>query len=266
MVFASLRLSGRLPRLPSICLTGADGGQRALTRDLFLPSEANEADLTGLFEDVSLARPIVPADDMSDASELSSRERAEGPVEATPATTTPSGPQPRRLLTLPAFVERTGARVWVRGPGEPRPTDEILAIFSNKVINRATISDPYALASSSARLAQIKFASDLAGVSNLKSIVVEYAPEAGDDLDDSHARRDIGALFATSAAARKGATFSVVRRPRRHGTDDFHDRQVTLEIVHAGGATRSHTLLIGRGLSALYEVRWQCSVSYAPPS
>jgi hypothetical protein len=240
--------------------------KRGLTRDLFLPSEANDADLSGLFEDVSLARPSEPTGNGSQASEFSSGALPAIPVEAASVLTPPSIPAARRVLTLPAFVERSGARVWVRGPNEPRPIDEILAIFKGKLITRATISDPYALASSSARLAQIKFASDLAEVSNLKSIVVEYAPEAGDAPDDSHARRDIGALFATSQAARKGATFSVMRRPRRYGADDFHDRQVTLEIVHAGGALRSHTLLIGRGLSALYEDRWQCSVSYAPPS
>lgn len=240
--------------------------KRALTRDLFLPSEANDADLTGLFEDVSLARPVETTVDISQTTESTSGERADKPAEATPTPTVQSIPSTRRVLTLPAFAERTGARVWIRGPHEPRPIDEILTIFKGKLIKRATISDPYALASMSARLAQIKFASDLAEVSNLKSIVVEYAPEAGDDPDDSKSRRDIGALFATSQAARNGATFSLVRRPRRYGADDFHDRQVTLEIVHAGGAARSHTLLIGRGLSALYEDRWQCSVSYAPPS
>jgi len=70
-------------------------------------------------------------------------------------------------------------------------------------------------------------------------------------------------MFASCVAAKKGATFSAVRRSKRGGDDDFHDRQVALEIVHAGGAARMHTLLIGRGLTALYEDRWQCSVSYA---
>ena len=241
--------------------------KRALTRDLFLPAEATDADLVGLFDDVSLLRPIEPSKIVIKATETSADEQEAAPEEATPipAAVSPD-PEPRRVLTLPVVVERTGARVWVRGPREPRPTDEILALFRGKSIKRATISDPYALATSSARTAQIKFASDLAEVATLKSIVVEYAPEVGDDPDDSSARREIGALFATCAAAKKGATFSAIRRPRRGGADDFHDRQVALEIVHAGGVVRLHTLLIGRGLTALYEDRWQCSVSYAPPS
>lgn len=240
--------------------------KRALTRDLFLPPEANDADLTRLFDDVSLS------------SEPDAPERLEGNKTATPslkdelqATVRPgvepsAAAAPRPPLRLPKAVERTGARVWLRAPNEPRPTSEILSLFKDKLIRRATISDPYALVNSSAREAQIRFVSDLAEVATVRSIVVEYAPEAGDDPDDSAARRDIGARFAASAAARKGATFSPVRRPRRNRADDFHDRQVTLEIEHAGGVVRSHTLLIGRGLTALYEDRWQCSVSYAPPS
>lgn len=240
--------------------------KRALTRDLFLPPEANDADLVGLFDDVSLSRPIAASDTLVDASPASAGISEPAPTEAATPSAEPPGPEPRRVLSLPAIAERSGARVWVRGPREPRPTDEILALFRGKVIHRATISDPYALVSPSARAAQIKFASDLAEVATLKSIVVEYAPEAGDDPDDSRARRDIGAMFATCAAAKKGATFAALRRPRRGGADDFHDRQVALEIVHAGGAVRLHTLLIGRGLTALYEDRWQCSVSYAPPT
>lgn len=241
--------------------------KRALTRDLFLPPEATDADLVGLFDDVSLSRPIEPSDADVEAAPVSTDEPevARAETEATLASS-PQDPEPRRVLSLPSIVERAGARVWVRGPHEPRPTDEILELFRGRLINRATISDPYALVTPSTRSAQIKFASDLAEVATLKSIVVEYAPEAGDDPDDSRARRDIGAMFATCSAAKKGATFSALRRPRRGGADDFHDRQVTLEIVHAGGAVRLHTLLLGRGLTALYEDRWQCSVSYAPPT
>ena len=36
--------------------------KRALTRDLFLPPEASDADLVGLFDDVSLSRPIADSD------------------------------------------------------------------------------------------------------------------------------------------------------------------------------------------------------------
>ena len=239
--------------------------KRALTRDLFLPPEASDADLVGLFDDVSLSRPIADsdvADQPAAAPEGSEASIRELPTERAEA----AEPQRRPILSLPEVAARSGARVWVRGPREPRPTQEILALFQGKVINRATISDPYALVSPWAREAQIRFASDLAQVATLKSLVIEYAPDAGDDSDDSSARRDIGARFAACSAAAFGATFTPIRRYRRGGADDFHDRQVTLEIVHAGGAVRLHTLLIGRGLTALYEDRWQCSVSYAPPT
>ncbi|MCV0416205.1 MAG: hypothetical protein K5831_15155 [Brevundimonas sp.] len=129
-----------------------------------------------------------------------------------------------------------------------------------------TISDPYALATPSARDAQIRFVSDISEVATLKSVVVEYAPDARDEGEEPLARRDIGARFAVSSAARKGATFTPIRRPQRNRADDFHDRQITLEVESAGGAVRSHKIVIGRGLTALYEDRWQCSVSYAPPS
>ena len=239
--------------------------KRSLTRDLFLPPEANDSDLATLFGDVSLSAQAEALEPVHDGSAPSNTAPADVVGEAATAETVPA-PEPRPILSLPKTIERTGARVWVRGPWEARPTGEILELFRGRLIRRATISDPYALATTSARQAQIMFASDLADISTLKSIVIEYAPEACDDQDDAAARRDIGALFASSSAARKGVLFSPARRPRRGRADDFHDRQVILEIEHAGGAVRQHTLLIGRGLTALYEDRWQCSVSYAPPS
>lgn len=234
--------------------------KRALTRDLFLPPEASEADLAGLFDDVSLSRPLelaATAQPMAEAA-LDVREPALG--------TSAEQPSPRKTLTLPKAVERVGARVWILAAHEPRPTAEIIALFNGKTIKRMTISDPYALATPSARDAQIRFVSDISEVATLKSVVVEYAPDARDEGEEPLARRDIGARFAVSSAARKGATFTPIRRPQRNRADDFHDRQITLEVESAGGAVRSHKIVIGRGLTALYEDRWQCSVSYAPPS
>ena len=119
--------------------------KRALTRDLFLPPEANDADLVGLFDDVSLSRPIEPSNIVVQGPETSAGPPEAARVEATPAAAPRSAnPEARRVLALPAIVERTGARVWVRGPREPRPTNEILALFRGKLIRRATISDPYA--------------------------------------------------------------------------------------------------------------------------
>lgn len=122
--------------------------KRALTRDLFLPPEATDADLTGLFEDVSLSRSLDPSEVDSQATEPSAGIVGDEPVKFTsPATTHQAAPASRPILTLPTVLEKTGARVWVCGPREARPTDEILALFRGKIIRRATISDPYALAS-----------------------------------------------------------------------------------------------------------------------
>lgn len=239
--------------------------KRALTRDLFLPPEADDNDLATLFSDVSLSPQAEAFEPALDASEPSTTAQVDL-VSETPETESGPVQAPRPILSLPKTIERTGARVWVRGPLEPRPTEEILELFRGRVIRRVTISDPYALSTHSYRSAQISFASDLAEISTLKSIVIEYLPEACDDGEDAAARREIGALFSSSSASSKGALFSPARRPRRGPAGDFHDRQVTLEIEHAGGAVRQHSLLIGRGLIALYEDRWQCTVSYAPPS
>lgn len=240
--------------------------KRSLTRDLFLPAEANDDDLAGLFEDVSLGG----------SASLESEEEQLGGTDQTVLTGTSGSKSQtavahtwqtaRPILSLPKALEDTGARIWVRKPREPRPIKEILGLFVGKTIRRATISDPYALASLGAREAQVQFASDLANVAALKSVIVEYAPDVGDEADDSTSRRAIGTLFGASDAARKGATLMPVRRLKRTRDDDFHDRQVVLDIEHPGGAVRVHTLLIGRGLEALYNERWHCSVSYAPPT
>jgi hypothetical protein len=248
--------------------------KRTLTRDLFLPAEANDHDLAGLFGDVSLGgspgfkTSATHSDDVGliDGDAGSVLPASSSPERPAQGTDPAADQKTRPTLTLPRAVERAGARVWIRGPREPRPTEEILDLFRGKTIRRATVSNPYALASAGARAAQVQFASDLSQVATLKSVIIEYAPDVGDDPDDAGARRDIGSLFGASEAARRGATFLAVRRLKRTRDDDFHDRQVVLEIEHAGGAVRPHTLLIGRGLEALYDDRWQCSVSYAPPT
>ncbi|MCA3752035.1 MAG: DEAD/DEAH box helicase [Phenylobacterium sp.] len=241
--------------------------KRTLTKDLFLPGEANDEDLEGLFSDVSLSSPSAAPDNPStEHAETPKSLDVEHSEPPRAVETESEEPARRPTLSLPEFAERSGARIWVRAPREPRPTEEILELFRGRTINRVTISDPYALVSPWTREAQIRFASDLAEVATLKSLVVEYAPDAGDDLDESMARRDIGAKFALCRAAKQGTTFTPVRRYRKGVDDDFHDRQISLEVIHAGGAVRLHTLLIGRGLTALYEDRWQCSVSYAPPT
>nr|WP_240902928.1 DEAD/DEAH box helicase [Caulobacter sp. SLTY] len=261
--------------------------KRTLTRDLFLPPDANDADLADLFDDVSLSRTVsaeaepsigARSDDVAAAPEATHPQRQEfQPAAPVPPTMDASahelqtGPVEeavarRPVLRLPKELQTTGARVWICGANEPRPTSEILALFHGRRITRATISDPYAIATPNARRAQIQFISDLAEVAKLGSAVIEYAPDIDLDFDDARARSDIGALFGQSPAASRGVTLTPKRRNKRGRHDDFHDRQVMLEIEHAGGAVKVHTLVIGRGVEALYDERWQCSASYAPPS
>jgi hypothetical protein len=261
--------------------------KRTLTRDLFLPPDASDADLANLFEDVSLSRSEGPDERTGAEGDLIPPSSAATDTDAGPpspiAVELPAQPPElaatppaeasaekavasRPILGLPKELQKTGAQVWIRGAGDSRPTAEILDVFKGRRINRATISDPYAIASATARQAQIRFISDLAEVARLQSVVIEYAPDIDYDFDDARARSDIGTLFGQSSAAGKGVTLLPKRRNKRGRHDDFHDRQVTFEIEHAGGAVKVHTLVIGRGLEALYDDRWQCSVSYAPPS
>jgi hypothetical protein len=270
--------------------------KRKLTRDLFFPPDASDGELGDLFREVSLERKVTEEasseENLSDAPAPSGSasvpplapEEAESgqemmPAELEAATGSESEPdedQPaaieddqgaseRRTLSLPRPILDAQIRLWRRGPGEKRPTEEILALFNGLHIAKVTIRDPYALATYSARRSQIEFLHSLRSAAGaLESIMIEYAPEAEGDLDDIRSRTQFGSDYATSFGG-SPPRLALVRRSKSARDDDFHDRFIEVDVRHAGGAIKRHELTIGRGVEALYNERRQCTVTYAPP-
>lgn len=276
--------------------------KRKLTRDLFFPPDASDGELGDLFREVSLDREIPrkasepeefeasaappsepdqkkPQDGIADlepsevAGEADGFERsavpsvgnAEDEAKAQPAEAA-GGAQERRVLSLPNALIDEQIKLWRRGPGEPRPTDEILALFAGRHITQVIIRDPYALASYSSRTSQIEFLRALKNVAgNLEGVMIEYAPEAEGDTDEVACRREFGADYASRFAG-AAPRLLLVRRSKRSRDDDFHDRFIEVDVRHAGGAIKRHELTIGRGIEALYNDRRQCTVTYVPPS
>ncbi|WP_374571938.1 DEAD/DEAH box helicase [Phenylobacterium sp.] len=233
--------------------------KRQLTRDLFLPPEPSDADLAGLFREVSLGPDEDAATpETTDASETAPVEVAErSDVESAPA---------RATMHLPRPLEQTGVRFWNVRAGEPRPLEEIIDLFGGRDIEQIEIRDPYALCHTNARRAQVEFIARLKGVCRtFEAAVLEYAPDADGDLPEPAARRDIGELFSRFVPDH-APRLVLRRRDRRGRNDDFHDRTIEVSVRHAGGAVRRHLLSIGRGAEALFNDRWQCTVTYVPPS
>lgn len=255
--------------------------KRKLTRDLFFPPDASDAELGELFREVSLESELnseAPAAE-SRTVEPSSQPSAEEPVRRESTTHPEYGGEPanaaatsgavgeehRLKLSLPRVAAEAQVRIWRLPPGQARPTNEILALFDRRHITQVTIRDPYALASHAARRAHIQFLSELKdSARSLEGVLIEYAPEAEGDRDELACRREFGSSFATTFA---GAAPKLIlsRRSKRSRDDDFHDRFVEIDVRHTGGAIKRHELTIGRGIEALYNDRRQCTVTYVPP-
>ena len=172
---------------------------------------------------------------------------------------------PRAVLSLPKAINESGVRHWRREAGAPRPTDDLIALFAGKDIVQVIIRDPYAIARSTARQAQVQFISALCSASrSLAGVTIEYAPEAEGDVEDEVARRDFGASYAR-AFSDPPPKLLLSRRRKRSREDDFHDRFVDIDVRHAGGAIRRHEVTIGRGVEALFDLSKQCTMTYAPP-
>tara|TARA_R110000772_G_scaffold268734_1_gene398390 strand:+ start:9848 stop:13621 length:3774 start_codon:yes stop_codon:yes gene_type:complete len=272
--------------------------KRKLTRDLFFPPDASDGELGDLFREVSLERQInqetveepITSNVDTDRAAAESTEAAGAPPKAEhhrtgERTRVPSEKSSenevaaaneqsaeetekdasRPVLSLPKAVADAQIKLWRRGPGEPRPTGEILALFAGRHITQVTIRDPYALASYSARNSQIQFLGALRdSAGTLESVLIEYAPEAEGDIDDGASRREFGSGYATFFGA-SPPRLVLSRRSKRSRADDFHDRFIEVDVRHAGGAIKRHELTIGRGVEALYNDRRQCTVTYAPP-
>jgi len=226
--------------------------KRQLTRDLFLPPDPSDSELSDLFREVSLAADL---DQGLAVTEVEAR--AEPIIDHIV--------ERRPILSLPKAIRDTGVRHWRREAGMSRPTDEIVALFAGKDIVQATIRDPYALARANARRAQVRFLAELSKAArSLGAITIEYAPEAEGDLDEPSARRDFGAVYA-QAFVENAPRLMLNRRPKRSRDDDFHDRFIDLDIRHAGGEVRRHGITIGRGAEAFFDVSKECTVTYVPP-
>jgi hypothetical protein len=171
----------------------------------------------------------------------------------------------RPVLSLPKELTEAGIRHWRRGPGEKRPTDEIVSLFSGRQVSHVYIRDPYALAREGSRRAQALFIAKLKeACRSVEAVTVEYAPEAEGDADEGLARREFGDVFGR-LNPNEPPKLALKRRSKRSRDDDFHDRFVEIDVRHAGGALRRHELTIGRGLEALFDTTKQCTATYAPP-
>ncbi len=227
--------------------------KRQLTRDLFMPPEADQGDIGDLFNEVA-AGGHFPAENDSDSLQV-----AEPDIPSVEETT-----KPRPVLTLGSKVIERGAKVWRVPAGRPRPTAAIFALFAGRDIGDVVIRDPYALTKDRSMAAQVDFLAGLRQTCrSLASVTIEYCP---DDLsDDAFSRRSfhqkIGTAFPDSILP-----VNLKRRAKRSLDDDFHDRSVALNVRNASGALQLHELLIGRGLEALFNEQYECTVTYSPPT
>ena len=156
-------------------------------------------------------------------------------------------------------------RRWKRNPGEPRPVDEIVSVFRGCDIQLVHIEDPYALASDRARKAQVRFLHELKQVAkSVAAVQVDYNPDASADIDEMGQRRAFGSKFQLALEPNL-PRLSLVRRERRRGGGDFHDRFIRIGVKGPSGQVEQHELSIGRGAEALFDDRHQCTVTYAPP-
>lgn len=227
--------------------------KRALTRDLFLPPDAGDAELSDLFREVSLEAGV---EDVTSAPT------------STPVAPSPASAEPPSIAApaMAAAAHDLGIRLWRRAPGETRPTAEIVALLAGQHIVQLMIRDPYALVGQAARQAQVNFIADLVVAARaVEGVVIEYAPDSDRHSNDSIDRRAFGSAFLARFQG-KGPRLSLVRRAKRGDGDDFHDRFIDIDVRADDGTIKRYELTIGRGVQALYDDDRQCTVTFAPPS
>ena len=234
--------------------------KRQLTRDLFLPPECDENELANLFGEIteghSEADFRTPADATSEQVQIT-------PPPPETLVQTANDPTIQALVPPPSLS--VGLRRWRCNSGEQRPVDEIVSLFTGCEVHLVHIEDPYALASDSARRAQVGFVRALRSVAkSVAGVRVDYNPDAKADIDETSQRREFGSRYQLELATPL-PKLALVRRERRRGGDDFHDRFIRIGVKGSNGEVEQHELSIGRGAEALFDDRHQCNVMYAPP-
>lgn len=250
--------------------------KRKLTQDLLAPAEPEDNDIATLFGEVALdpdtstqasAAVEVPADSDSQAAGTI---RTEAASASTVSLSSPENssdqPKQRRILTLAKQLNRPEPLRFEWKPRQARQLDSLFALFKGKVVQKLTISDPYALADPHQRQAHAKFLKDLIEVADrIENVVIEYAPDYSYEADDAEMRRDFGRCMTETFGTRT-IPYSLQRRSKRARDDDFHDRTIELHIRRAGGAVNRHLLDGGRGVLALYDETKTCTLNYWPPA
>lgn len=169
-------------------------------------------------------------------------------------------------MTLAKELKRPEPQRFEWRPGHARQHDRLFGLFKGKVIQKLTISDPYALADAHQRDAHVRFLEDImAFAQRVENIVIEYAPDISYDANDAEMRRDFGRRMIGAFAGRS-VPVALERRYKRSSDDDFHDRVIELQIRRTGGAVSRHLLDGGRGVLALYDDSKNCTFNYWPPA
>jgi hypothetical protein len=258
--------------------------KRTLTRDLFLPPDASDADINELFREVSLSDAADdPAAEMAPSTSeelprLSGPETIGSGITAGSESAEETGGEPlppevvleptqvaRSILSVATPSQQSSIRMWRISAYQSRPTEDLLSAFEGKTVVRMVVRDPYSLCTAASRAAQVRFARLLADrARSLESVTIEYCPDIEGDRDESTCRREIGALFVRHFPGTP-PKIDLARRRKRGVDDDFHDRFVDIDVRGAGGAEQRHWITIGRGLEALFDDRRQCTVTYVPP-
>ncbi|ESQ74517.1 SNF2-related protein [Asticcacaulis sp. AC402] len=289
--------------------------KRALSRDMLVAPEGDQADITELFDSVStFARePQTPSDEQPglppESPPESQAETIPEPVPATPpevvvaqeivpdaepetaalpapeavplavvaskeevaaAVSPPVSPavgiQTRKILTLPGIKpNRPSIMLWDFPTGRARDLTEILDLFTGVKVSRLKISDPYAIANSEAREAQMAFIRDVRKVvTRLHEVAIEYDPRHSEPREaEEQSRRYMHELWLLHF--NPGESPLRLERRQKSYLRDFHDRIIFLDLPRAAGAVATHELRLSRGLIGLMTERMQCSVTYVAP-
>jgi len=212
--------------------------KRALSRDLLLPPEGDDADISQFFDSVSQMQTAPPPPQQTAAS--------------------------RPVLSLKQALTPAAIVQWKFPMGQAADLSPILDLLRKSKIRSIEISDPYALADSRARDAQIAFLLTVKEACRQTfSTIIEYHPRKCEPAEnDDEARRFFFTAWSNHLADLPAPT---LRCRKRTLVRDFHDRFVYAMTESAGGATRVHEFNLSRGLIGVMSAEYDSTVTYIPP-